>query len=76
MLTQFDNITIDSEICNGKPTIRGTRITVQTVMEFLSAGESIDEILHQYPSLTREDISACLRFTAELMKNAFVIQHG
>ncbi|MFN3344646.1 MAG: DUF433 domain-containing protein [Chloroherpetonaceae bacterium] len=76
MLTQFDNITIDSEICNGKPTIRGTRITVQTVMEFLSAGESIDEILRQYPSLTREDISACLRFTAELMKNAFVIQHG
>lgn len=76
MLTQFDNITIDSEICNGKPTIRGTRITVQTVMEFLSAGESIDEILRQYPSLTREDISACLRFTVELMKNAFVIQHG
>ncbi|MFQ3597002.1 MAG: DUF433 domain-containing protein [Chloroherpetonaceae bacterium] len=75
MLTLFDSITINSEVCNGQPTIRGTRITVQTIMEFLGAGESIDEILRQYPSLTREDISACLRFTAELMKNRFVIHH-
>jgi uncharacterized protein (DUF433 family) len=39
-------------------------------MEFLSAGESIDEMLRQYPSLTHEDISACLKFSAELRKNA------
>jgi uncharacterized protein (DUF433 family) len=55
-------ITIDSDICNGKPTIRRTRITVQTILEFLSAGESHKEILRQYPSLTPEDIKACLTF--------------
>jgi uncharacterized protein (DUF433 family) len=58
-----DRITIDEKICNGKPTIRGKRITVQTILEFLSAGESIEEILNQYPMLEREDISACLEFT-------------
>ena len=55
-------ITIDEKICNGKPTIRGKRITVQTILEFLSAGESIEEILNQYPTLEREDISACFEF--------------
>jgi uncharacterized protein (DUF433 family) len=58
-----DRITIDEKICNGKPTIRGKRITVQTILEFLSAGESVEEILNQYPTLEREDISACLEFT-------------
>lgn len=59
-----ERITIDERICNGKPTIRGKRIAVQTVLEFLSAGESIEEVLHQYPSLEREDIKACLEFTS------------
>jgi len=57
-----ERITIDDKICNGKPTIRGKRITVQTVLEFLSAGESVEEVLNQYPSLEREDIAACLEF--------------
>lgn len=55
-------ITIIPDLCNGKPTIRGKRITVQTILEFLSAGESPDEILKQYPSLEGEYISACLEF--------------
>jgi len=57
-----ERITIDEKICNGKPTIRGTRITVQTILEFLSAGETAEEVLRQYPSLEREDITACLEF--------------
>lgn len=57
-----DRITIDENICNGKPTIRGKRITVETILEFLNAGESIEEILNQYQSLEREDITACLNF--------------
>jgi uncharacterized protein (DUF433 family) len=56
-----ERITIDDRICNGKPTIRGKRITVQTVLEFLNAGESNEEILHQYPALEQEDIKACLQ---------------
>ncbi|MEO8074628.1 MAG: DUF433 domain-containing protein [Acidobacteriota bacterium] len=67
-------ITIDEKICNGKPTIRGKRITVQTVLEFLSAGESIEEILNQYPMLEREDISACLEFATNLMNHNYIIK--
>lgn len=59
------SITLNPEICNGKPTIRGTRITVQTILEFLSAGDSAEEVLQQYPSLTNEDIKACLAFAAQ-----------
>ncbi len=67
-------ITIDADICNGKPTIRGQRITVQTVLEFLSAGESHAEILRQYPTLTDEDIHACLNFATQLMGQKYTLQ--
>ena len=60
-------ITIDPQICNGKPTIRATRIAAQTILEFLGAGESEQEILRQYPSLDLGDIRACLRFAALMM---------
>ena len=55
-----ERITIDESICNGKPVVRGKRIAVQTILEFLSAGESIEEILAQYPDLEREDITTSL----------------
>ncbi len=79
MMTRPDNasegrITIDPAVCNGKPTIRGKRITVQTILEFLSAGEDREEILRQYPSLEEEDIDACLAFAAELMSHNYVIK--
>lgn len=67
-----DRITIDENVCGGKPTIRGKRITVQTILEFLSAGESVEEVLRQYPSLEREDITACLAFATELMNRNYV----
>jgi len=69
-----DRITIDEKLCNGKPTIRGKRITVQTILEFLSAGESTEEILKQYPSLERDDITACLRFASALMNRNYTIK--
>ncbi|SFA56723.1 Uncharacterized conserved protein, DUF433 family [Pedobacter suwonensis] len=72
----FDRIYIDSDICNGKPIIRGKRITVQTVMEFLSAGETAEEILNQYPSLEPEDITACMRYATELMNHSFIIKRA
>lgn len=48
-------ITVDPEVCNGRPTIRGKRITAQTILEFLLAGENREEILRQYPSLEPAD---------------------
>ena len=56
----MDRIEINPDICNGKPVIRGTRITVQTILEFLGAGDSIEEVLEGYPTLHREDILAAL----------------
>lgn len=69
-----DRITVDENLCNGKPTIRGKRITVQTILEFLQAGESKEEILHQYPSLEPEDVDACLKFAIELMDRRYIIK--
>jgi uncharacterized protein (DUF433 family) len=69
-----ERIVIDPGICSGRPVVRGTRITVQTVLEFLGAGDSIDEILEEYPRLSREDVLACLRYSSRLMGNHFVIE--
>jgi len=64
----FDGrITLDPDICNGKPTLRGKRITVLTILGYLSEGDSEAEILEQYPSLEAEDIRACLRFASNVM---------
>lgn len=68
-------ITIDPDLCNGRPTIRGLRITVETILGFLSAGESPAEILEQYPSLEPLDIDACLRFAADMMSHRYTLQH-
>lgn len=70
----MNRIVIDPDICNGKPVIEGTRITAQTVLEFLAAGDSIEDVLDEYPSLTREDVLECVRFSSELMKHQFVLQ--
>jgi uncharacterized protein (DUF433 family) len=64
-------ITVSSDICNGKPVIHGTRITVQTVLEFLAAGDSIEDVLEEYPALKREDVHACLDYASKLMANHY-----
>jgi uncharacterized protein (DUF433 family) len=58
-------ITIESGKRGGKPCIRGLRITVYDVLEYLASGMSTDEILRDFPDLTREDIRACLAFAAD-----------
>jgi uncharacterized protein (DUF433 family) len=67
-------IHIHPDVCNGRPVIAGTRIPVQTVMEFLGAGDSIEEVLEEYPSLNREDIYACMQFAARLMANHYEVR--
>ena len=58
-------ITIEPDKRSGQPCIRGLRITVQDVLEYLAAGMSIEEILVDFPDLTAEDIRACLAFAAD-----------
>ena len=58
-------IVLDPEVRNGKPCIRGTRITVYDVLEYLAGGMTEDAILGDFPDLARDDIRACLAFAAD-----------
>jgi uncharacterized protein (DUF433 family) len=68
MKKHLDRITINPEICHGKPVIRNTRYTVELILDLLSSGMTKPEILADYPALEEEDISACLDFAARLTK--------
>lgn len=63
-VSRLERITTDPAVCHGQPTIRGLRYTVESVLELLSAGMTIDEVLAEYPDLEREDIFAALEFGA------------
>jgi uncharacterized protein (DUF433 family) len=67
-------ITVDPDLCNGRPIVRGLRIMVETVLGYLSAGDSPREILTQYPSLEPADIDACIRFAADPMAHRYTLQ--
>lgn len=62
----LDRITIDPQICHGKPVIRGLRYPVETMLELMSAGMTIEEILLDYEDLEREDLLAVLAFATRL----------
>ena len=61
-----ERISVDPEICHGKPCIKGTRVMVSIILDYLSAGESEEEILKQYPTLKSEDIRAAVAYAAWL----------
>jgi uncharacterized protein (DUF433 family) len=61
-----DRISVDPEICHGKPCIKGTRVMVSVVLDYLKAGENTETILGQYPTLAVEDIRASLAYAAWL----------
>jgi uncharacterized protein (DUF433 family) len=63
-----DRIVVDSKILTGKPVVRGTRISVELVVELLAAGWSHAQILASYPHLTEEDIRSCLAYASELLR--------
>jgi uncharacterized protein (DUF433 family) len=65
-------ITIDPNICNGKPTIRGMRITVATILEYLAAGETVDNILKAYPILEYNDIKASLEYAKRVADKSII----
>ncbi|MFO0795217.1 MAG: DUF433 domain-containing protein [Candidatus Brocadiaceae bacterium] len=68
----LQRISIDPGICFGKPCIRGTRIWVSLILDFLANGMSIEEILVEYPHLTEEDVRAAIAYGAEMTRERYV----
>ena len=65
-------ISVDPAVCHGKPCIKGTRIWVSLILDFLANGDSVDVILQEYPQLTDADVLACVAYGAEVARERFV----
>ena len=72
MTSPLDRISIDPQICFGKPCIRGSRIWVSLILDFLASGESEAQILAAYPQLKAEDIRAAIAYAAEVTRERIV----
>jgi uncharacterized protein (DUF433 family) len=64
----LNRITINPEICHGKPTIRGLRYPVESMLELMASGMTIEQLLADYPDLQREDFLACLNYASKLVQ--------
>lgn len=69
-------IVLDSEVLAGKPVIRGTRLSVELIVGLLADGWSEQAILDEYPSLTRDDVQACLRYASDRLQSEKVYPLG
>lgn len=67
----LSRISIDPNVCFGKPRIRGTRVWVSLVLDLLATGSSLEELLEEYPQLTEDDIRACLLYGAETARGRY-----
>ncbi len=65
----LERIATNLKVMAGKPVIRGTRLTVECILNLLAHGATVEEILQEYKGLTREDIQACILFAAKAMEN-------
>ena len=63
-----NRVQIDPRVCHGKPVIRGTRVLVSTILGALGGGDSIEDVLRDYPNITKEDIRAALAFAGDLSR--------
>ena len=68
----LNRISVNPNICFGKPCIRGTRIWVSFILDFIAAGDTIDDILEAYPHITRADVLACVAYGAAMSYENFV----
>jgi len=69
----FDRITLNPEILRGKPTIKGTRISVELILEWLGSGASRDEIIEKHPQLTIEDVRQATEYASAAFRNDVVV---
>lgn len=68
MNSLLSRIAIDPEICHGKPVVRGLRYPVESILEYLAAGDTFEDILSEFPDLEREDLLACLEFAGRALQ--------
>jgi uncharacterized protein (DUF433 family) len=68
----LQRISIDPGTCFGKSCIRGHRIWVSLILDLLVAGTTVDEILHDYPQITRDDVLACIAYGSEMSRERYV----
>jgi uncharacterized protein (DUF433 family) len=68
----LERISINSNVCFGKPCIRGTRIWVSLILDFLANGMTMEELLQEYPQLSLEDIRAAIAYGAEMARERYV----
>lgn len=61
----LERITVNSDVCHGKPTIRNTRHLVEGILEYLAGGDTAEDILNDFPELEKDDILACIAFAAK-----------
>jgi uncharacterized protein (DUF433 family) len=66
-------ISVDPQVCFGKPCIRGHRIWVSLILDFLAGGASIEQILAEYPSLKKADVRACIAYGAEVVRERYPV---
>jgi len=69
----LERIVVDPKVMVGKPVIKGTRIPVYLILELLAAGMSVDDVLGEYPELTREDIQAALEYASKILQHEEVV---
>jgi uncharacterized protein (DUF433 family) len=62
----LSRITVDPEVCHGKPCVRGLRYPVESLLEYLAGGDSLEDLLREFPDLEREDILACHEFSRRM----------
>jgi uncharacterized protein (DUF433 family) len=72
MNEMLSRIAVDPQVCFGKPCVRGTRIWVSLLLDFLASGATIEEILENYPQLKREDVLAAIAYGAEMSRERYV----
>ncbi len=68
----LDRITVDPDVCHGQPRVKGTRIMVWLILNYLANGDSMEDILAAYPDLTQDDIRGCLAYAAEATRERVV----
>lgn len=68
----LSRIAINPQICFGKPCIRGHRIWVSLILDFLASGMSVEDVLEDYPDLNRDDVLACIAYGAEMARERYV----